>query len=665
MLTTVNLLQPVTVNRYLQGIVQHPHFFKLAAPSTSTALNPLGKIRESITSTLKTLFFLHPANTCQVSHIEPLIRVYGGTLSPADGCIIDIFQLFETQRRLSVRSIVSRWSPPSSSVPGTAGVVESSGLEALQNVDPILVLRTALAFPTLKSDDKQVKSSTLLKHQSQLYDPLFLLYLLQHVLANSPPTSAIAWIELFRSNVVGLAMRALSAKDGKVREVGMACIVGVWKHMQEADLQEREQVLYLLSLLKNALPPPPPLAASWRMDIDEEELEARLPIRLPSYISLLLFHALRGIFNPATFVYPLTSRFLLQRPELDLTDVPMLYNMLYSSDTEDWKKERSWILRFLADGILSGSRIVDWKLLKRRHVWDLVASMYQSANSGTAVSGVGLAEGAMSAAGDRALKHGVLDFLVNVTRHKGPTMSLVLKSGLLAWIEMQLTGPDRRAGYGLEWLRILENIIVVLDVKKLEASALKGIWVKTISRCIQFALQEAIGELSKLSVRWSMYSCGWILASPGSLMIVFPLATRLILRLASISSIGSEALEHTLTKALIALKHFEEHVKVASTASGASIPEFDQLIPPPQHSSHGLHEKTIFDEETLFYVWGRSVELLWQATMKVETSSKPDAWASLTSRLLVWRGVVNVESSALGEWARVECVKNLGEPSGP
>lgn len=374
------------------------------------------------------------------------------------------------------------------------------GLEAIQNLDPILVLRTGLAFPmwrrmddiaSAEGDESGSKSAS---HETQLYDPNFILLLLLHVLSNGPPTSAISWIELFRSNAVGLALRALSAKDGKVRELGIGCVVALWSLMQKADLQERDYVVHLLELLKNAIPAPPKEGNKMSIDGDDES-EGMYPPRLPSYITLLLFHSLRGIFNPSTFVYPLTSRFLLQRPELDITDVPMLYSMLYSSDTEDWKKERGWIIRFLADGIYTGSAVSDWRLLKRRHVWDLIASMYQSASSLTSAFSLNEGESQSSSSGDRALKQGVLEFLVNVTRHRGPTMSLVLKSGLLAWIEVQLNGPDRQAGNGVEWLKILENICVVVDAQKLEGSAIQGQWARTIGRCVQAVVEQASSEV--------------------------------------------------------------------------------------------------------------------------------------------------------------------------
>lgn len=88
-------------------------------------------------------------------------------------------------------------------------------------------------------------------------------------------------------------------------------------------------------------------------------------------------YALRGVFYPSNFIYPLTARFLLQRPELDTSDVPMLFSMLYSN-SDNWRKERHWIIRYLANGMASSE---DWRVLKRRHTWDLLASLFQSAEA--------------------------------------------------------------------------------------------------------------------------------------------------------------------------------------------------------------------------------------------------------------------------------------------
>jgi nucleolar pre-ribosomal-associated protein 1 len=141
-------------------------------------------------------------------------------------------------------------------------------------------------------------------------------------------------------------------------------------------LQEKPHVLHILTLLKDVLPSP--------------TQPENPPLRLPSYTTLILAHGLRGVFYPSNFIYPITARFLLQRPELDTSDVPMLYNMLYSS-SDDWKKERGWIVRFLSDGMMSSD---DWRVLKRRHTWDLLASLFQSSE------------------GDRPLRKGIFEVRV-------------------------------------------------------------------------------------------------------------------------------------------------------------------------------------------------------------------------------------------------------------
>lgn len=126
-------------------------------------------------------------------------------------------------------------------------------------------------------------------------------------------------------------------------------------------MQEKPHVLYILALLKDTFPFP----------MDDSVY------RLPSYSSLILLHALRGVFYPSNFIYPLTARFLLQRPELDTNDVPMLYSMLYNS-SDDWKKERGWIIQFLSDGLTSAD---DWRVFKRRHTWDILSSLFQSSDT--------------------------------------------------------------------------------------------------------------------------------------------------------------------------------------------------------------------------------------------------------------------------------------------
>lgn len=239
-------------------------------------------------------------------------------------------------------------------------------------------------------------------------------------------------------------------------------------------MQEKPHVIYILDLLRN---------------VYTKEIGQAQPPRISAYTTLHLAHALRGVFYPSSFTYPITSRFLLQRPEFDIGDVPTLYTMLYSVD-DQWKRERAWIVRFLADGMVGR---LEWKILKRRHTWDLVGSIFQSE-----AQDHGLRRSALEVSDVRGSDciialTGLLKFLANLTCNKHATMSLVLNSSLFSWIEIQL--QTLRSSESLAWARILENIIAVVDVAKVTA-ATGGEWWSVMCRCLLRILADQRGFLS-------------------------------------------------------------------------------------------------------------------------------------------------------------------------
>ncbi|KAF8073491.1 ribosome 60S biogenesis N-terminal-domain-containing protein [Lyophyllum atratum] len=571
-------LKPAVVNRQLQSILQHPKFFKLCAnPGPDSSV-----IRDAVVLLLHVLFHLHPTNTCQVTHVEPLVRIYRGTLSPADGRILSIFQLFEGERKVSTAALLSRWS-------STPNFLSGNSLEAIQSLDPILVLRTCLNFPGWRRLEV-LSAEKATSHEAQLYDPLFLILLFAQMLAENPPESAFGWVELFRTNIVSLLIKALSSKDGAIRDVALCQIVALWKHLETADVQERSHVLYILTLLKDVL---------------SSSTEGP-PRRLPSYTTLLLLHAARGVFYPSNFIYPITARFLLQRPGLDTNDVPMLYNMLYSS-ADDWKKERGWMIRFLANGMMSAD---DWRIFKGRHTWDLLASLFQSSED------------------DPTLRAGVLEVLMNLTCNTQATTSLVLKSGLLSWIEIQLLTSKHISG--VEWVKILDNVMTITNPEKLELST-NGEWRALICRCLRILLD---------SCRSSNTST------------TFPLVVQAALRLSLLP--GPEVSELPLLLGLFVegLKRLESSTTVPVTSIRIS-PRHQPRS--PLYRAHEIHEH--FQCDDTLQTWGVVVEALWRISMTLKEAS--DAWDAITDRMLVWRALAGADKSNLPEWVRRQVVRNM------
>ena len=160
---------------------------------------------------------------CQPSHVEPLKRVYGGMLGIADLKILSIFQLFETTRKASVASLLSGWST-------STDITSENPLEAIQSLEPSRVLKTCLEYPDwrkLVEEDKDEHDFS--RSNDQLYDPAFVLLLFAQMLSESGPSSALAWVQLFRSNVVSLILRTLSAKDDALREIAWAQIAALYR----------------------------------------------------------------------------------------------------------------------------------------------------------------------------------------------------------------------------------------------------------------------------------------------------------------------------------------------------------------------------------------------------------------------------------------------------
>ena len=198
-------------------MVQHEkfyHYCAITSPGSSSS-------RDDITDFLYTLFHLHPNNTCQPSHIEPLRGIYEGSVGVADLRILSIFQLFESTRRTSITSLLSQWS-------ATPDVISANALEALQSLEPSRVLKTCLEFPDWRHLSLDVTANP--PGSDLLYDPVFVLLLLSQT--DDAPPSALAWVQFFRTNVVSLILRSLSAKDSRIRELAWGQMASLYKALE-------------------------------------------------------------------------------------------------------------------------------------------------------------------------------------------------------------------------------------------------------------------------------------------------------------------------------------------------------------------------------------------------------------------------------------------------
>ncbi|PVF98590.1 hypothetical protein CPB86DRAFT_851384, partial [Serendipita vermifera] len=343
---------PSSVNRLIQAILHHPEFKSVAESSS----------RNALVSALYSLFNTHPQNTCQPSHVSPLITIYRGTLSRSDRLILSIFRLFEKNRKYSVASLVQQWAPGSE-------LQRNGHVRSISSLDPETVFKTCINFPQWRTlEDRSLDDE---RDEATLYDPVFVILLLgMIVMEDSLKLSGQDWVEIFRSNSICLLLSTLSSRRDDLRALGWTIFSGILQSLKEADFQEKAQTVYILEMIS-------------RLYVHSNDEESRVATpRLATYTTLLFCHAVRCVYSPTSMLYPIISQFLLQRPEYDPTDPPMLYSLLYSSLTSSkgkkegsWRRERHWMLRFLADGMVSSK---DWTVLQRRHTWDLLASVFET-----------------------------------------------------------------------------------------------------------------------------------------------------------------------------------------------------------------------------------------------------------------------------------------------
>ncbi|KAH9963285.1 hypothetical protein BC827DRAFT_1194672 [Russula dissimulans] len=145
------------------------------------------------------------------------------------------------------------------------------------------------------------------------------------------------------------------------------------------------------------------------------------------------------------------------------------------------------------------------------------------------------------------------------------------------------------------WMRVLENILDVIDPCKLEA-ATGGEWRRGIGRCMALLREDA---------------------ASASHFATLQLKSRIIMKLGRLP--------------------------------GPIIPTFnivgDLILPTFSGNPADSHR-----------LWGEIVVNLWRASMASGSSRK--GWDELTRRMLVWNVLVDGEDQ-VAEWARIEVVRNM------
>ncbi|GAA5910073.1 Urb1p [Sporobolomyces salmoneus] len=404
------------VTRHLNEIFASQPFQDYVAAATT--------IEEASLSTVKLVLALaaqSPSAAGNARSVERLIPFYRGTLSSLDRSFFDLFLRIEQSSSSSVSPLFASWNPSTDSTT----LLDGTRIGALGAVRKPFVRRSWLrAFASTRIVYAK-------EEDSKTYDPRFLVaYALS--LIEEESLKPQEWTTFLESGVLGTVIASLAATDNGLRKMARTTLALMYKKVEPLNFRERDEVVLLLAHCRNATFSP-----------------AGEPI--PSTIALFLAHCALQLGTPASPLYPTFTRFLLQRSTIDMRDVPMFYTMMYSSNSDEWaaapREERGWMIRYLTEGLV---RTQDWKIYRRRQVFELVASLFHSSRQ------------------DVPLRKLILEFIIRATTIPTAARELLSRNGLVGWIAAQtpLDSTERR-----HCVTILSNLTQVMTFDKLTGVA--------------------------------------------------------------------------------------------------------------------------------------------------------------------------------------------------
>ncbi|KAI8050434.1 ribosome 60S biogenesis N-terminal-domain-containing protein [Syncephalis plumigaleata] len=371
-----------------------------------------GKYRAELLELLLALSDYGATSIFSSTLVDLLMPHYTASLSLADQYQLAFlwhYERSEKEEPMLVHAL--QWSPhPNITrtvtplLHATSTPEQVAAVQALLNdIDRERMWHTIRHFPITRCIDARVinkDEENNSENNERLYDPLYFLSIFSFLASLNGVVPTRMWVE---THALGLAVVSLSANDDMLRRVAYTLLDQLLPVLQASDdWKERRQVLWLLVSLKSSIPQRDPL-----------------PARLPMLITQFAAHAIKLALTPWHYMYPLVNGFLLQRPCLDLEDVPMFYSLFHAA-TPDVKRRKQWILQLLVDGLCDVS---DYALYRRRHVVDLCLDYASSP---------------FCDVNDFKL---ILELLSRAADIDGVLEEIVMQHGVLVWVQTALNMP--------------------------------------------------------------------------------------------------------------------------------------------------------------------------------------------------------------------------------
>ncbi|KAJ3019834.1 hypothetical protein HKX48_001709 [Thoreauomyces humboldtii] len=518
---------PFTPEALCDMITTHSQFKVIVIPEekeaevqtesiTALKTSPIPKRHAAKTSLLRLLvnvMKLDPQRCCKTEYLPALAQGYLGTMDSADRLTLEIFYVYEVKAGISVEAYVRHWGGAEG---GEVAFTRISAWESLSKVDPTWMAHTCQWYAVVDDASQEdltdpvavASSSTRVyaSHLTPLYDPSFFLPLIVDSLVlpegqEHQEHHGVEARKLVESNALGLAVMALSSASDATRRAGYFILDMAYQALCRTEIKERNQIMLVLDGLRNAVVVRVDAMISKYATPRSGETQ-----RVPSIMALFVAQTLRVVLKPDNQMYPLVNRFFLQRPVVDMEDIPMFYELFYSA-TDNSRKERVWMLRLLCSGLKSAS---DYRLYKRRHVLDILLGFYSSAMA------------------DTMTRKLVLELLVRAAAIPSVLSDMITQSSLLTFLSALCGTLDfNRQGSGADLtLGIMRLTKAILSgFRRTDPhwhSIRRGMWIDALATLVVALVQGSCRErvVEPETLLWRTTLCGEAASLIASLAVV-------------------------------------------------------------------------------------------------------------------------------------------------
>ncbi|KAF9110441.1 hypothetical protein BGX27_006334 [Mortierella sp. AM989] len=483
----VETAQSSVLPQILQTLFKHRQFSSLVmatAPTTKHTVPENIKSRLAIIQLIYTLTILEPETCCKAGFLPTLLAAYSASTSVSDQLILSVLRITEAQTAGSISNRAPLWGSAAENTKASSALFGQAMInESLDQIDPNVMMISVIQFPfdrELECSAPKVAMSdyceeTLKQKQAPIYDPCFMLPLFGTFMTFGNLLDCRRMIEC---NGLGMIVAALSSVDEDMRFAAYSLLDEFYTILANATMREKNQLILLLDSLKNSI-------------VDREDNVA--PPRIPAVITAFIAHALASLLKPDHFMYPHVNKFCLQRPTIDLEDIPMFYSM-FNSSSDHHRKERVWMLRLLATSLKTAD---DYKLFKRRHVVDLLVAFFNSQLSEPLSKKIVIEVSEAKVIGPSVL--------FNATSIPKVSLQLITQSAFVSWIHTlaAINAMTSENEFSLVPARLL--LRVIQSCPKESIRWMNGIWRNQAAGVATTVLRQlSVAKVSATNLAWTL-----------------------------------------------------------------------------------------------------------------------------------------------------------------